>query len=120
MKILVLGLLMASLVIFVTIAAFCGPVALWTLDEGSGDKIVDRSGNGNDGVIAGNVGGAWGEGKFNGALYFDGGKKGVVHHCRSSLRSKLLSEANIANPWILRMPLPLWRGFNLNRLAAMV
>jgi hypothetical protein len=82
-----LNLVMASLMIFVTVATFCDPVALWTLDEGSGDKIVDHSGNGNDGVITGIVGGAWGEGKFNGALYFDGGKKGVdyitVEHSKS-------------------------------------
>ena len=42
---------------------------LWLFDEGSGNVAVDSSGNGNDGDI---VLAKWVEGKFGGALEFDG------------------------------------------------
>jgi len=46
-----------------------GLVAEWHFDEGSGSVLVDSSGNGNDGVIHGAT---WVEGKYGGALSFDG------------------------------------------------
>ena len=48
-----------------------GLVALWLLDEGSGETIKDSSENENDGVI--NVGTEWVDGKFGKALHFDVG-----------------------------------------------
>ena len=44
-------------------------VGIWLLDEGTGDKVEDISGNGNDGKI---VGAKWTDGKFGKALEFDG------------------------------------------------
>jgi|LGVF01.1.fsa_nt_gb uncharacterized repeat protein (TIGR01451 family) len=46
-----------------------GLVAEWHFDEGSGSVLADSSGNGNDGVI---YGATWVEGKYGGALSFDG------------------------------------------------
>ena len=46
-----------------------GLVAEWHFDEGSGSVLKDSSGNGNDGVI---YGATWVEGKYGGALSFDG------------------------------------------------
>jgi hypothetical protein len=47
-----------------------GLVAYWPLDEGGGTTTSDLSGNGNDGTL--NGGPIWVEGKFGGALNFDG------------------------------------------------
>jgi len=44
-------------------------VAMWDFDEGDGELLQDRSGNGNDGDLNGPV---WEAGKFNTALDFDG------------------------------------------------
>lgn len=50
-------------------------VAIWTLDEGAGDKVEDSSGNGNNGAFA--VGEPeWIDGKFGSALRFDGAHQG--------------------------------------------
>jgi len=46
-----------------------GPVAAWDMDEGSGAKINDQSGNHNDGTISGAT---WTSGKYGSALQFDG------------------------------------------------
>jgi len=46
-----------------------GPVGHWKFDEGSGTKVADASGNNNDGTIYGAV---WTDGKYGGALNFDG------------------------------------------------
>ena len=46
-----------------------GLVADWHFDEGSGSVLKDSSRNGNDGVI---YGATWVEGKYGGALSFDG------------------------------------------------
>ena len=46
-----------------------GLVAEWHFDEGEGDVLEDSSGNGNDGVI---YGATWVDGKYGGALRFDG------------------------------------------------
>jgi hypothetical protein len=43
-------------------------VAYWSFDEGSGDRVFDSSGNGNDGTING---ASWGEGKYGPALHFN-------------------------------------------------
>jgi hypothetical protein len=45
-------------------------VGWWKLDDGSGDAASDSSGNGHDGVLAGNAN--WAEGVAGGALAFDG------------------------------------------------
>ena len=47
-----------------------GPVAYWDMDEGSGLKINDKSGNGNDGTLVN--GATWAQGKHGSALSFDG------------------------------------------------
>jgi len=47
-----------------------GPVAHWDMDEGSGAKINDKSGNGNDGTLVN--GPTWTQGKYGSALSFDG------------------------------------------------
>jgi len=47
-----------------------GLVAYWPLDEGVGTEAADLSGNGSDGTL--NGGPEWVEGKFGGALDFDG------------------------------------------------
>ena len=46
-----------------------GLVAEWHFDEGSGSVLKDSSGNGNDGVI---YGATWVDGRYEGALSFDG------------------------------------------------
>ncbi len=45
-------------------------VAHWTFDEGRGTVVHDSSGNNRNGAL---TGGAWTEGKFGGALRFNGG-----------------------------------------------
>jgi len=44
-------------------------VAYWTFDEGTGDVVVDHSGNGNDGQVNG---AEWVDGKFEKAMQFNG------------------------------------------------
>ena len=68
-----MGLFAFSIV--VTNAAFASKlpqdtVFLMTFDEGKGDKVLDLSGNKNDGEIIGKA--DWTKGKYNGALHFDG------------------------------------------------
>lgn len=46
-----------------------GAVALWHMDEGSGDTIYDATQNNNDGTI---YGAAWVDGRYGKALSFDG------------------------------------------------
>ncbi len=45
-------------------------VFLMTFDDGNGDTVSDLSGNNNNGTIEGSV--DWGDGKYGGALHFDG------------------------------------------------
>jgi Concanavalin A-like lectin/glucanases superfamily len=47
-------------------------VALWHFDEGSGVDVYDATSNANDGVCSGNVLPQWAEGKFGGALFWQG------------------------------------------------
>ena len=47
-----------------------GLVGCWLMNEGTGDKICDLSGNKNNGTAQGNP--FWGQGKFGSALGFDG------------------------------------------------
>ncbi len=47
-----------------------GLVGYWDFDEGSGNKVYDKSGNGNDGELKNGV--VWTAGKFGSALSFDG------------------------------------------------
>jgi hypothetical protein len=44
-------------------------IGLWLFDEGAGDAAKDSSGNNNNGEI---TNGKWGDGKFEGALEFEG------------------------------------------------
>lgn len=46
-----------------------GLIAYWKFDEGSGSRVQDNSGNGNDGTIQG---ARWATGRFGKALSFDG------------------------------------------------
>ena len=50
-------------------------VAHWPFDENSGDKIIDATGNGNEGKINS---AKWVEGKFKSALEFNGKDNHVV------------------------------------------
>jgi hypothetical protein len=50
--------------------AASGPVGVWKLDEGSGTRVADGSGNGNNGVLSGGV--SWVPGTSGSALSFDG------------------------------------------------
>ena len=58
-----------------------GLVASWNFDEGEGNILHDRSGNGNDGVITG--GATWVKGQRGSALSFDG-KSGMVEIKKSA------------------------------------
>lgn len=49
---------------------FENAVAIWLFDDGAGDEIEDISGNDNHGTIQGDS--TWVDGKFGGALEFDG------------------------------------------------
>ncbi|MBD3181940.1 hypothetical protein GF312_06600 [Candidatus Poribacteria bacterium] len=51
-----------------------GLIGYWPMDEGSGDKVADASGNGNDGTANGVQ---WVDGKYNKALEFDGATSNV-------------------------------------------
>ena len=51
-------------------------VGLWLFNEGSGDKVVDSSGNGHDGEKDGRI--KWVNGKFGKALEFPGNSSGYV------------------------------------------
>ncbi|MCD6508314.1 LamG domain-containing protein [Candidatus Poribacteria bacterium] len=50
--------------------------AVWLFDEGTGKKVLDSSGNGNDGEIIGDL--KWVDGKFGKALQFPGESKNLV------------------------------------------
>jgi hypothetical protein len=52
-------------------------VAYWSFDEGNDDIAADGSGNGNDGTV---VDAEWVDGKFGGALEFDGNHVLVPNH----------------------------------------
>ena len=73
LTLLCIGLVFASLILASRSSALdmTGVVAVWPLDEGTGDKVTDSSGNGNDGAFA--VGAPkWVAGKFGKALSFNG------------------------------------------------
>ncbi len=60
-----------------------GPVAEWKFDEGSGQTAFDESWNNNDGTLGATSGveasdPTWVEGKYGGALSFDGGDDYVL------------------------------------------
>ncbi len=59
-----------------TAETFKGLVVYFSFEEGSGKTVVDRSGNGNNGQLAGDT--DWTDGKFGKALNF-GGENGIVH-----------------------------------------
>jgi hypothetical protein len=65
-------LYLTMFVFILTVAsnAWCDLVAYWKMDEGSGDTIVDSSGNGHDGTLNGTA--TWTTGQIGLALHFDG------------------------------------------------
>ncbi len=58
-------------------------VGLWAFDEGTGNKVKDLSGNGNDGTISG---AKWVDGKFGKALEFHGDGDQVAHVVTTGVR----------------------------------
>jgi len=52
-----------------------GLIAHWSCDEGAGATLVDHSGNGHDGTVAGVT---WIAGRFSGALRFEGAGSVIV------------------------------------------
>ncbi len=62
------GLVLATVLVLIS-ASEAELVAYWSFDEGGGDVAGDGSGNGNDGDV---VDAEWIDGKFGGALEFDG------------------------------------------------
>ena len=69
-------------------------VGAWLLDEGSGKKVADASGNGNDGEFVGNP--KWIEGVFGSALHFNGRNDMIPVGKDKSLR---ITEGTMMN-WI--------------------
>ena len=69
-------------------------VGAWLLDEGSGNKVNDASGNGNDGEFVGSP--KWVEGVFGSALHFNGRNDMIPVGQDESLR---ISEGTMMN-WI--------------------
>jgi hypothetical protein len=67
-------------------------VGLWFFDEGTGDTATDSSGNGNDGTLMNEP--TWVDGKFGGALEFDGVDNYVEVADADSL--KMTSEITVA------------------------
>ena len=65
-------LIMSLLLTFViqSVIAGGGPVAHWTLDEGTGKSAKDVSGDGHDGELVGDA--KWVDGHFGKALEFNG------------------------------------------------
>lgn len=81
MKLARIALICISLALFVagqSLAAIdpATVAGLWLFDEGSGDVAMDSSGNGLDASLV--DGPAWVNGKFGGALEFDGGGGHIV------------------------------------------
>lgn len=73
LTLLCVGLVFASLILASRSFALdmTGVVAVWLLDEGTGDKVADSSGNGHDGAVASGSP-QWVAGKFGKALSFNG------------------------------------------------
>ena len=66
----VLSLIALVLLVLAPQGAYAGLVGVWLFDEGSGDIVIDSSGNGLDGQIVGDP--QWVNGAFDKALEFDG------------------------------------------------
>ena len=64
-------------------------MAYWNLDEGTGTVVRDRSGNGNHGTVHGAV---WGDGRYKGALEFNG----VNDYVEVPTSDRLEIEGNVA------------------------
>ncbi len=78
-------------------AAESGLVGWWTLDEGAGTTTADSSGRGHDGFFsAGNP--VWVEGKYGGALQFDGVSKVEIRDHADFHLEDAVSVALWANP----------------------
>ena len=62
--------LLCAAVIASPALATTAPVGVWKLDEGSGTRVTDSSGTGNNGVLSGGV--SWVQGISGSGLGFDG------------------------------------------------
>ena len=71
-------------------------VAVWSFDEGSGNKVKDGSGNGNDGELQG--GPKWIKGKYGQALDFNG--VGAYVNIKSNPRFVPKSNQVTAVAWV--------------------
>lgn len=83
-----------------------GPVAAYSFDEGKGSTLTDFSGEGNSGVISG---AAWvpQDGKFGGALFFDGENDWVTINDTDALD---LSSTLTLEAWIYPTSVTDWRS----------
>lgn len=77
-----------------------GLVAAYSMDAGAGTTLPDDGGNGNNGVIAGPI---WTDGKYGGALSFDGIDDWVTIPDAPSLD---LSAALTIEAWVKPSSLP--------------
>ena len=83
-RLTVLMLLLSIFYYFRIISTNADVVGVWLFDEGNGKIVKDASGNEHHGEIVGEV--AWADGKFEGALEFDGGHVLVPHADVMNLR----------------------------------
>jgi hypothetical protein len=72
----VAALLATSLFVISPAFAATGPAGIWKLNEGSGTRVADSSGNGNNGLLSGDV--SWSSGVFGGSGLSFGGSDGEV------------------------------------------
>ena len=93
-------------------------VGMWLFDNGKGDIAIDSSGNGNDGELIANP--DWVDGKFDGALEFDGGNHVEILNS-DSLNGDSFTLSLWCQPNELRIqgladktPAPQWRLFMNN------
>ncbi len=72
---------------------------IWTFEEGSGDKVKDLSGNGNDGIIKG-TSAKWVKGKFGNGLFLAGANHSINTEEAKGVSRTYFSEClwvNLAN-----------------------
>jgi hypothetical protein len=80
-------------------------VFLMTFDEGSGNKVADLSGYGNDGEVVGKA--KWVDGKYGGGFYFDGQTHITVPNADPL---KKLTHPMSAGAWVKPETLGGWRN----------
>lgn len=84
-----------------------GLVGAWTFDEGEGETAFDTSNHGNDGALiyTDAPGPAWTDGRFGGALYFDGLDDQVTIDGTGSL-ANVTNESHTFTAWAWPDSLP--------------